>query len=436
MSDLNKTTYLPEEMAEEIQGLKEYIGTGGGGTNLDEIAFGEMTEEELRENLTNPGITDPKYYEEIAEAIIDLEDSVNLRDYDIFIDKNITQNGEYVAFDDNAYGYATVRVNVSGGVGGGDVYGLIDRTIVDANFPNTSIVGSYAFMGCTLLVNASFPACVEISQSAFQNCINLQRVSFPVCEAIGSSAFYQCVLLESVIFPACKYLNGPAFQECHELVTASFPNCLSMSRGPFLQCSKLSNVYFPVCTHIAGFGGCGLREASFPLCLSIYDYTFRECSSLYSISLPVCNYVGSSAFRSCQALTDINLSVCTYIGEGAFVGCYNLSAIYLMGSSFCSAGMYILGSNSHVSASIYVPESLYYSYIQAPNWSYYSSQFVGCLSDGTPVLSIYSASYSENVLYLGGDGVSMNETVLALSNSFVRRTKQYLGSSVIWALKV
>lgn len=70
MSDLNKTTYLPEEMAEEIQELKKYIGSGG--TNLDKIAFGEMTEEELRENLTNPGLTDPKYYEEIAEAILKL----------------------------------------------------------------------------------------------------------------------------------------------------------------------------------------------------------------------------------------------------------------------------------------------------------------------------------------------------------------------------
>lgn len=114
MSDLNKTTYLPEEMAEEIQGLKKYIGSGGGGTNLDEIAFGKMTEEELRENLTNPGITDPKYYEEIAEAILEFEEtsSESPEQDPVLIEKTITEAGEYFASDDEADGYSKVIVDI------------------------------------------------------------------------------------------------------------------------------------------------------------------------------------------------------------------------------------------------------------------------------------------------------------------------------------
>lgn len=38
-------------------------------TNLDKIYFGQMTDAELNTMITNPGYTDPRFYEEIAEAI-------------------------------------------------------------------------------------------------------------------------------------------------------------------------------------------------------------------------------------------------------------------------------------------------------------------------------------------------------------------------------
>lgn len=57
--------FLPSEMADAIRKIKG----GFVGTDLDDIKFGEMDEEELYTVATNPGYTDPKWYEGIAEGI-------------------------------------------------------------------------------------------------------------------------------------------------------------------------------------------------------------------------------------------------------------------------------------------------------------------------------------------------------------------------------
>lgn len=116
MADNNITTYRPAEMAEEILALKSFLGPNR--TDLDTVDFGQMSESTLYQQLSNPGLTDPKHYEAIAEALNEMDNSLDYRDYDIFAEKTIDQNGDYVAFDDNTYGYSMVRVRVpeTGGI--------------------------------------------------------------------------------------------------------------------------------------------------------------------------------------------------------------------------------------------------------------------------------------------------------------------------------
>ena len=79
--------------------------------NLDVLGFGNKPGNMIYDLAPNPGITDPIHYEKIAEAINELLSGVDYRNYDIFADREITENGEYVAFDDDTYGYSRVVVD-------------------------------------------------------------------------------------------------------------------------------------------------------------------------------------------------------------------------------------------------------------------------------------------------------------------------------------
>lgn len=72
-SYLAKNTYFSSEIASEIRKLKDYIGGSGTGSaglsKLDSVHFGGYELDVLSQLFTNPGLTDPKYYEEIAESI-------------------------------------------------------------------------------------------------------------------------------------------------------------------------------------------------------------------------------------------------------------------------------------------------------------------------------------------------------------------------------
>lgn len=64
--------YLPSAFGAVGFSLVDADVIGNGGNNLDDIYFGEMTDEQLDVRTTNPGLTDPRWYEDIAEAINDV----------------------------------------------------------------------------------------------------------------------------------------------------------------------------------------------------------------------------------------------------------------------------------------------------------------------------------------------------------------------------
>ena len=255
-----------------------------------------------------------------------------------------------------------------GGAGGYSVDDFLMAQISGAIEGSTTYIKSYAFNGFLSLTAASFPNCASIAASAFQRCTQLSQISFPLCSVIFSYAFASCSALTSVEFPNCISVYSNAFRNCKSVVTASFPLCRSISDYAFYSCNALVNGFFPSCE-------------------SIGIYAFYSCSNLETIDIPNCLYIGSAAFSYCINLKSITFtSYIRAIRHSAFFYCFNLSAIYMPNISsvpalansnvFYSTPIYGYKASTGGYGSIYVPSSLYESFLSDAYWSYYSSRIV------------------------------------------------------------
>lgn len=322
----------------------------------------------------------------------------------------------------------------SGGGGSGDTDRIIDRTINGAYTNSTvSIIGQAAFQNCRSLTKVEFQNVTSIHNNAFMACISLSEVLIPNATYIGSYAFSQCARITEVSFPYVTRIDAYAFQSCYSLSNASFPLLTNLSEGAFSYCSHLKSVSFPELTSIPSnaFRGCSsLTSVYIPNAISITSYAFINCaSSLYSVSFSKTTYIGSSAFYQCYSLNSVSFPSASSIGSYAFAYCSSLSSavfptvktigvgafgnctlmseitfnavssiaastfrscwyllsVYLLGSSVCNlanVNAFISTPISNYSTkagrygSIYVPSSLWSSYISATNWVNYSSRLV------------------------------------------------------------
>ena len=253
--------------------------------------------------------------------------------------------------------------------------------------PLLTVISHSAFYQCRVLTTVSAPNCSSIGWSAFNLCNSLEEIYFPNCTNIGNYAFQSCIKLSNAFFPSCTSIGNAAFQYCSSLASISFPNCTSIGNYAFWGCRSLVSASFPSCTSIGGsaFQSCsGLRTINLPQCSSIGNGAFSSCSSLESIDLPLCSFIGKSAFGLCYSLNTVRLGACTSIDNSAFFKCYNLLSLYLLGSSIpilsdTFGSTPIAGyttSTGGVYGSIYVPASLYSSFLTANNWSSFSSRIV------------------------------------------------------------
>ena len=180
------------------------------------------------------------------------------------------------------------------------------------------------------------------------------------------------------------------FIEQHNTISSFSNSGISViGTGAFAYCYSLKEVSLPSCTSIEtnAFANCiRLTTVSIPLCTSIKGYTFTGCTNLTTVSIPLCTSIGSYAFSSCYYLATVSFPLCTNIGSNAFIRCFRLVSLYLTGSSIVN----LLNSNAFSSTpiggytyytegvygSVFVPSSLYSTYIASTNWVYFSSRFV------------------------------------------------------------
>lgn len=250
---------------------------------------------------------------------------------------NISQNGGYDVCD---YGWAHVDV------GGFTADDIALRTISGSISGNASAISANAFYGCNNLTYAYFPLVKDIRNGAFYGCGQLSSVVFSSdIGAIGDSAFNNCSALTTAIFSTVVQLGSYVFNNCSNLSIASFDSISKISPYTFQRCYALTNISFPSCVSImsGAFSYCRtLSVASFPVVRTIYPSAFAYCMNLLSLYL-----LGSSV----PTLSNINAFTTTPISN------YTTS----------TGGVY---------GSIFVPSSLYSSYLTATNWSVYSARIV------------------------------------------------------------
>lgn len=213
----------------------------------------------------------------------------------------------------------------TGGGGGYTIDDIAERNMMSGSIygSSASYIRSYAFYMCNSLTEASFPMVTSIGEQAFCSCSGLTTISFPMVTSIGTSAFSACSSLTAARFPSATSIDSNAFRSCIGLTTASFPAATSIGNAVFMGCSSLSIVNIPVATSI-----------------------------------------GSSVFRSCIKLLELclnNTSIVPTLGINAF------SNTPIGGYTASTGGVY---------GSVYVPASLYSSFLTATNWSSISARIV------------------------------------------------------------
>ncbi|MBQ6104272.1 MAG: leucine-rich repeat protein [Kiritimatiellae bacterium] len=191
-------------------------------------------------------------------------------------------------------------------------YNFYQTKIVRIDAPSvTSIGGSVAFSGCTLLKEAHFPKLASMSGTAvFSGCAVLERVeiSSALAGTIGNQNFNGCTSLESVYQsgnePVVGLVDLPA--GVTKIDWAGFQNCKVVEHIVAPGVTEIRNRAFLGCT--------GLQTAEFSPSLSVLHDdsnwergTFVNCSSLvhfFPSTIPNITELRMSIFRGCSSLTN------------------------------------------------------------------------------------------------------------------------------------
>ena len=156
---------------------------------------------------------------------------------------------------------------------------------------SVSIIGNYAFCGCTSLSGVVIPDGVTcIGDWAFCACHALTDIDIPVSVTqIGEGAFNGCENLTSVVIPdSVTSIGASAFERCYSLTSVVIPDSVtSIGESAFCHCN-LTSVHIPNSVTTIG------------------NWAFFDCSELPDITIPESvTSIGTGAFACCDTLTGI-----------------------------------------------------------------------------------------------------------------------------------
>ena len=250
---------------------------------------------------------------------------------------------------------------------------LIEKVVIE---DGVTIIGSYAFYGCSNITNVTLPSSViSIGNYGFYNAIskienvyydgnieswleiNFKDFGSNPCSgsnlyfngelaadvvipdsvtSIGNYAFYKCRSLEGVAIPdSVTSVGNSVFYGCSNLTSVTLGNGVTnIGDGAFDGCSKLTSVTIGNgVTSIGGgaFNGCSsLESVTIPDSVtSIGKTAFYGCSSLENMTIPNgVTTIESSTFYNCSSLASVTIgNGVTLIGSSAFYGCSGLTSV-------------------------------------------------------------------------------------------------------------
>lgn len=298
--------------------------------------------------------------------------------------KEITQDGEYFAYEDNLDGYSSVNVNIAG---------------------NCDFTATFTGSGTSTYIKAKMLG--DVPDYGFNNVNGLQEVDLTLTKEVGVNGFAGKSNLTNIISPKPLIIRSYGFSGCNnaigeitvnenqtELEDNTFYNCQKLKINIHDNINKLGKYVFYSCPIDWNYLP--------PLLDNILVYTFYKCTSLKITELPVgITSVSNYAFSYCSSIETLKIhDACKTIGSYAFRYCTSLkeleigSGITAMNGSYCFGNCTALEKvtvhatkpptlvsntfyNDNALKEVRVPASSLEAYKSASNWSKYADIMVG-----------------------------------------------------------
>lgn len=261
------------------------------------------------------------------------------------------------------------------------MFGLYNTGITSLYIPNIISAGVGAFEYCDGLTDAG-PMNIfsSVPERCFNNCNNLSSFSFKDNMQIGSRCFTDCGFTELTVNNTYD-LGYNAFGDCRNISVIHFEGYpYGMANYVFSNCKNLQRIdgyVSPYLTGIGTFTDCVNLSDIGDMCNAIHiEYSYFNNTGLSSVVFSNLESVLNNVFANCRSLYDIRLDVCSYIFDSAFCSCQNLQIVYLLSESVVTLQHRDAFYECNSLTSIFVPESLYYSYVNDTNWTYFSDKIV------------------------------------------------------------
>lgn len=196
-------------------------------------------------------------------------------------------------------------------------------------FTNSGEAFSYIFTKKIVIPKGNF----KTTYQGFFSSNQLEKIVLPLGFSVGQYGFQYNYACKHLTLSNVKIENSQPFASLYSLETLNVKNCTNSSSGHFYNCYNLKNATV---------------EMTF-----ISSSCFENCCRLEKIVIKRASSVGATSFRNCVSLTEIDFTALSNVPTLS-----NVSAF----------------ANTNNTFKIYVPDSLYSTWVSATNWSTYASQ--------------------------------------------------------------
>jgi len=211
---------------------------------------------------------------------------------------------------------------------------------------NITTISNSVFSGLSSLVTANFPKASSIGSIAFENCINLEEATISAASTITYNPFVGCT---SVVFTLIGNGNLSIKEDGKALIKnqtelISYPAATGKITMDYL--TTLSNYCLSKTT---------ITEGIFENVVTVKSDALESCNSLMSLSLPKATVFNGWALSGNTNLTQLNIPSVIQIDYYAFGSTGNVPLEITMGATAPSVMGYSIFSGTTKTVTVRVP---------------------------------------------------------------------------------